>query len=66
MTKKILMVILCVLVLITGTTVTAETPAIKVFVDASEVEFDVPPVIEEGRTLVPMRFIFEALGAEIT
>ena len=33
MTKKIVMVILCVLVLITGTTVTAETPAINVFVD---------------------------------
>lgn len=27
--------------------------------------FEEPPVIEDGRTLVPMRFIFEKLGADV-
>lgn len=37
---------------------------IKVFVDKVQVKFDVTPLIENGRTLVPMRAIFEALGAD--
>ena len=31
-----------------------------------ELEFDVPPMLENDRTLVPMRAIFEALGAEVS
>ena len=27
--------------------------------------FDTPPVIESGRTLVPLRFIFETMGADV-
>lgn len=38
---------------------------IKVYVNSVEVKFDVAPIIEKGRTLVPMRAIFEALGAEV-
>ncbi len=38
---------------------------IQVFVNGEEIIFDVPPRIENGRTLVPMRAIFEALGAEV-
>lgn len=38
---------------------------IKVFLDGSEIGFDVAPVIEDGRTLVPVRAIFEALGAVV-
>ncbi|MBR1969640.1 MAG: copper amine oxidase N-terminal domain-containing protein [Clostridia bacterium] len=34
-------------------------------VNNEKIEFDVNPVIEDGRTLVPMRFIFEAIGAEV-
>lgn len=30
------------------------------------VKFDVPPVIKDGRTLVPVRALTEALGAEVT
>ncbi|SMP64183.1 stalk domain-containing protein [Anoxynatronum buryatiense] len=37
----------------------------KVTVDGHLLQFDVPPAIVEGRTLVPLRGIFEALGAEI-
>lgn len=36
-----------------------------VILDGKELAFDVPPVIENGRTLVPMRAIFEALGAQL-
>ena len=39
--------------------------AIKVYYQDEEIEFDVAPVIVEGRTLVPMRAIFEKLGADI-
>lgn len=38
---------------------------IKVFVNGTRVIFDVPPIIKNGRTLVPFRKIFEALGAEV-
>ncbi|MCH5209378.1 MAG: copper amine oxidase N-terminal domain-containing protein [Oscillospiraceae bacterium] len=39
---------------------------IKVYVDGEQLDFDVNPIIESERTLVPMRAIFEALGAEVT
>ena len=38
---------------------------ITVMVDGDFVEFDVPPTVVEGRTLVPLRAIFEALGATV-
>ena len=38
---------------------------ITVYVDGQELAFDQPPVVQNGRTLVPMRAIFEALGAQI-
>ena len=36
-----------------------------VFYNGEKIKFDQIPVIEEGRTLVPLRAIFEKLGAEI-
>ncbi|MBI2873954.1 MAG: hypothetical protein HYY09_02605 [Firmicutes bacterium] len=36
---------------------------IRVVLDGRELTFDVPPMVREGRTLVPMRAISEALGA---
>lgn len=38
---------------------------IKVLLDGKELVFDVPPQIIEGRTLLPLRAIFEALGLEV-
>ncbi len=38
---------------------------IKVFVNGDKVKFDQKPFIENSRTLVPMRAIFEALDAEV-
>lgn len=38
---------------------------ITVMVDGNKVQFDQQPVIADDRTLVPVRAIFEALGAEV-
>ena len=43
----------------------ANNAEIRVLIDGNAVEFDVAPQIISGRTLVPMRAIFEALGAEV-
>lgn len=43
----------------------AEEPEITVTVDGAQVAFDQPPVMVENRTLVPLRAIFEALGANV-
>jgi len=40
---------------------------IKVFIDGKQLDFtDTDPVIENSRTMVPMRAIFEILGAELS
>jgi hypothetical protein len=38
---------------------------IKVLFNNKNLSFDVPPFIENSRTMVPLRAIFEALGAEV-
>lgn len=44
----------------------ADSPeAVTVFLNGKQIIFDVPPLIEEGRTLVPLRAIFEAMGAKV-
>lgn len=43
----------------------AAPDAVRVMVNGEYVVFDAPPVIEKGRTLVPMRAVFEALGADV-
>ncbi|AVX40812.1 Copper amine oxidase N-terminal domain-containing protein (plasmid) [Carboxydocella thermautotrophica] len=40
--------------------------AIKVIVNGKTINFDSEPIIKNGRTLVPVRAIFEALGATVT
>ena len=39
---------------------------INVTIDGTAQSYDVMPVIENGRTLVPMRAIFESLGAVVS
>lgn len=43
----------------------ANAEDIKIIIDEEEHVFEAAPVITEGRTLVPMRPILEALGAEV-
>ncbi|MCH5184675.1 MAG: hypothetical protein J1F64_00990 [Oscillospiraceae bacterium] len=38
---------------------------ISVILNGNPLTFDQPPIIEDGRTLVPMRAIFEALGLSV-
>ena len=45
-------------------TLAAET--VTVFVNGEHLEFDVDPIMEDGRVLVPMRGIFEAMGATVS
>lgn len=40
-------------------------PYVRVFVDGSPVSFDQAPVIANGRVLVPLRGVFERLGATV-
>jgi|GEM_PF-3539694 len=42
------------------------TIPIEVRLDGTAIEFDVFPQVTDGRTLVPLRAIFEALGAEVS
>lgn len=44
---------------------TSSQSGITVLVNGASVSFDQPPVVENGRTLVPLRAIFEALGANV-
>jgi predicted secreted protein len=41
------------------------TPQVAVLLNGKTLDFDVPPVIREDRTLVPLRVLSEALGAEV-
>ena len=43
-----------------------EQAPITVFIDGNQLSFDVDPIIENDRTLVPMRAIFEELDAKIS
>lgn len=63
MTKKPLLLSLLLLALLIATPVYAET---KVLLNNKVLSFDVPPIVENGRTLVPVRVIFEALGAQVS
>ena len=59
MMKKLLIGILACLMLATAAN------AVDLYVDLAKIETDTPPTIVDGRTLVPLRAIFEALGAEV-
>jgi len=39
----------------------AEDKQINVYVNNEKVEFDVDPILENGRTMVPLRGVFENL-----
>lgn len=63
MVKKVLSFTLCLLMLICSITVNAEINNISVSVDGVPVQFDVTPRIINDRVMVPIRAIFESIGA---
>ena len=62
--KKLIAALICAAVL-TAATVPAMASGISVLVDGAPLSFDMPPVIQDGRTLVPYMALFEALGADV-
>lgn len=63
----LLVFIMCSLMMFFGTWVTAQD-TVRIFIDGTELTFDgdTPPMIVQGRTLVPFRKIFEALGMSVS
>lgn len=68
MKKKRLAFLLCLAMLMTIFIVPPITasPTPSVMIDGEEVTFDVSPMIDNGRTLVPLRAIFEKMGATVS
>ena len=66
LTKRIIAILTIFVMLFSLSLVSyAEENPITVLLDGEQLTFDVNPVLENGRTLVPMRVIFEALGAKV-
>lgn len=61
---RILFTVIIILSMLIGNIAYAAEP-IKVYIENSRLDMEVTPQIQNGRTLVPLRAIFEALGADI-
>lgn len=61
--KSICLCILLVCVAISMSVCAKDT--IEVIIDGERIDFDVEPQIIDSRTMVPMRAVFEALGADV-
>ena len=62
--KKLLSVLLFCIILTIGITAFADRP-VKLFVGGERVISDVLPTVVEGRTMLPLRAAFEAIGATV-
>lgn len=62
--KKIISIILALTAVMSGCTTLAEEK-IKVTLDGQAMDFDVAPIIQNDRVLVPMRAIFEGLNCSV-
>ncbi len=64
--KKVISLLLVVLMMTTSFCMTSlADDSVKIVINGVEQKYDQMPVIVDGRTLVPMRGIFEALGARV-
>jgi peptidoglycan/xylan/chitin deacetylase (PgdA/CDA1 family) len=66
MNRYVSVILSVLLIFSVAPTTAAEIVPPSIYVNDKKIDFDVPPKIVNGRTLVPMRAIFEALGAEIS
>lgn len=55
----------CCLLLLLLSSLALQAGAVSLYVDTELIQTDTAPTVVNGRTLVPMRAIFEALGAEV-
>lgn len=62
----ILPAIISVNILLAGTVFASADVFGAVLLNGERIQFDQPPFVENGRTLVPMRSVMEAMGAEVT
>lgn len=67
MLKRIIFILVFIMAvnLVVFAEVAEQSEMIPVYINGKLIEFDVPPVIISDRTMVPMRTIFEELGAEV-
>jgi len=65
LSKTKLITVIIMLFLLLGSTVVVGSQPITVTIDGSALVMDTQPVSRDGRTLVPLRAIFEALGANV-
>lgn len=65
MKKKLLSIVFIIAMMVLMTTTAFAGSEIKVAIDGEYVKFDVKPQAVNGRTMVPLRAIFEALGADV-
>lgn len=63
--KKVFFVLLSVLLLVCIPCAAGASDNIKIFVNGQQVFSDVPPQAIDGRTMVPIRVVSEALGAQV-
>lgn len=59
-----LIVLACVLIPTVGLAAQPQED-IEITIDGKTIQPDVPPIIQDGRTLVPARFMFEPIGAKM-
>jgi len=68
--KHLFLIILIFSIFLTGpllstASAATESDSPRVILNGQQLSFEVPPVIENGRTMVPVRTIFEAMGASV-
>ncbi len=64
--NKVLILLTMICMLLINTIPAFANSEISVYINEDRLEFDVPPQIINDRTMVPMRKIFESLGAVVT
>lgn len=63
--KRILSVALLLVFIVSAVPAVSAEPPVSATLNGTEITFDQPPVIIDGRTLVPIRAVCEAMGADV-
>lgn len=65
--QQILFILILSILLISFNSISyAKNNTITVYIESQKVDFEIDPILKDGRVLVPMRKIFEELGAKVT
>lgn len=63
--KKTLITFLAISLIVCIATIAGASERIRIVVNGNEIVPDVPPQVIDGRTMVPARYVAEALGADV-